>query len=281
MKQLLLQVLLLASSVLFAQNDSVFLKTASDKGTFYLGYGYNHEWYTKSDIHIKDASGDMDFVLHDMTAYDRTHLNELFRVALSIPQYGYRVGYWLPGKSRWGIELNFDHAKYLLHQYQNVRLTGQIFGQTYDKDTIVDPVRFFYMEHTDGANFLMLNFMYRRILTNKRSLRLSAIAKLGGGIVIPRSDVTLFGQRWNHCFHVAGQVIGIETGLRLEFFRFFFVEPTIKGVLTNFNKVLAVDDVLISHRFGAFMVLAHAGFQFPLGKTSPYTRRSWSKTLIQ
>lgn len=247
-------------------NDSFICHHSfSPKGQFYFGFGYNKEWYTKSNIHVKDESGDYDFVLHGMTAKDRPQFNEIFRVAISIPQYGYRFGYWLPS-SRFGIELNFDHAKYVVDEYQTVKLTGRIEDKIYDQDTLVDPLTFFDMEHTDGANFLLLNLMFRKPLVQKKFLHVSAVAKVGGGIVIPRTDVTLFGQRWNHCFHVAGQVAGIETGMRIELLKYFWIEPTVKGVFANFNSVLAIDDVLISHRFGAFMVLAHAGFQFPLGK---------------
>jgi hypothetical protein len=237
----------------------------SPKGQFYIGFGYNKEWYTKSNINVKDESGDWDFTLHKMTAKDRPKLNEVFRVAISIPQYGYRFGYWLPS-SHFGIELNFDHAKYVVDEYQTVRLTGRIDDKIYDLDTLVHPVNFFDMEHTDGANFLLLNLMFRRPLVQTRFVDIYGVAKLGGGIVIPRSDVTLFGQRWNHCFHVAGQVAGLETGLRIELLNYFWIEPTIKGAFANFNTVLAVDDALISHRFGAFMVMAHAGFSVPLGK---------------
>ncbi|MCU0433898.1 MAG: hypothetical protein MUC87_10630 [Bacteroidia bacterium] len=235
------------------------------KGQLYFGFGYNKEWYTRSNIHVKDESGDYDFVLHGMTAKDRPKFNEVLRVALSIPQYGYRIGYWLPS-SRFGIELNFDHAKYVIDEYQTVRLTGRIEDKVYDVDTLVSPVSFFAMEHTDGANFLMLNLMFRRPLVQKKYVHVYGVAKAGAGIVVPRTDVTLFGQRWNHNFHVAGQIGGIETGLRVEILRYFWIEPTVKGVFANFNKVLAIDDVLISHRFGAFMLLAHAGFQFPVGK---------------
>ncbi|MGL5889486.1 MAG: hypothetical protein ACRC3B_06355 [Bacteroidia bacterium] len=238
----------------------------SPKGQFYIGFGYNKEWYTKSDIHIKDQSGDWDFTLHKMTARDRPKFKEVFRVAVSIPQYGYRFGYWLPS-SHFGIELNFDHAKYVIDEYQTVRLTGRINDNIYDLDTLVHPVNFFAMEHTDGANFLLLNLMFRRPLNQSRFVKVYGIAKLGGGIVIPRTDVTLFGNRVNNRFHIAGQIAGLETGLRIELFKYFWFEPTIKGVVANFSNVLAVGaDERISHRFGAFMVLAHAGFNIPLGK---------------
>lgn len=234
------------------------------KGRLYFAFGYNKNYFSTSDIHVHDESGDYNFTLYDMKAKDRPHFNELFRVALSIPQYGYRMGYWMPN-GKWGIELKFDHAKYVQVKDQTLHLLGNINGTFYDKDTLVDG-NFLQFEHTDGANFLMLNGMYRHDFFVSKRLRLAAVGKFGAGIVIPRSDVTLFGQRWNHNFHVAGQIVGAEVGLRTEFFGFFFIEPSIKGAYANFANVFAIDDILISHRFWDGMILVDAGFQFPVGK---------------
>lgn len=258
------------SAAAFAQTDSGRRKFADyftsnhGKGLFYFAWGYNKNWYSKTDVHVHDESGDYDFTLSDLKAHDRPHLNELFSVDLTIPQYGYRMGYWMPN-GKFGFEIKFDHAKYIVYDYQTSRLKGTIHGESYDTDTLVT-YGFLHLEHTDGANFLMLNGMYRHDFFNRRFIRCSAVGKVGAGIVVPRSEVVLFGQRWNHCFHVAGQVAGIEIGLRVELFRYFFIEPSAKGVFANFNKVLAVDDVLISHRFWDGMLLFDAGLQFPVGK---------------
>lgn len=234
------------------------------KGLFYFAWGYNENWYSTTDVRVHDASGDYDFTLYNMKAHDRDHLNELFNVAISIPQYGYRIGYWMPN-GKYGIEIKFDHAKYIVYDDQTVHMKGRINGEEFDLDTTVG-WSFMHLEHTDGANFLMLNGMYRYDFLNKRFIRGAFVGKFGAGIVVPRSDVTLFGQRWNHCFHVAGQIAGAELGVRFEFFRYLFIEPSVKGVFANFNKVLAIDDILISHRFWDGMVLLDAGLQFPLGK---------------
>lgn len=258
----------------FAQNDSSannehcrftqHFTSAHNKGLFYFAWGYNENWYSTSDVRVHDASGDYDFTLYNMKAHDRDHLNELFKVALSIPQYGYRIGYWMPN-GKYGVEIKFDHAKYIVYDDQTVHMKGRINGEEYDLDTTVG-WSFMHLEHTDGANFLMLNGMYRYDFLSKRFVRAAVVGKFGAGIVVPRSDVTLFGQRWNHCFHVAGQIAGAEIGVRFEFFRFLFIESSVKGVFANFNKVLAIDDILISHRFWDGMVLLDAGLQFPLGK---------------
>lgn len=246
----------------FKPNGNCILN--DERGKFYFAWGYNKNWYSKSNVNVFDESGAYNFTLYGMKAHDRTHIGELFKVALTIPQYGYRIGYWLP-KSKLGIELKFDHAKYIVYNDQTVRVKGSINGEYLDKDTLVNE-DFLLLEHTDGANFLMFNFMYRHNFISRRFITVAGVGKFGAGIVVPRSDVTLFGQRWNHCFHVAGQIAGFEAGVRTELFRFFFIEASVKGVYANFNKVLAINDFLISHRFWDGMVLLDAGFQFPIGK---------------
>lgn len=258
--------LLLTTGILSAQSDSIsFGKAFSNKGTFYIAWGYNKDWYTKTDVHVHDdVNHTMDFTLYDMTARDHPQWQDILRVQPSIPQYGYRVGWWMPN-GKFGVELNFDHAKYIVNDWQKVHLNGTIFGENYNTDTIVNPDHFLHLEHTDGANFLMANVMFRHQLIRAKHIQSYWIIKAGGGIVIPRSDVTLFGQRWNHCFHVAGQVAGVETGFRTEFYRYFFLETTFKGAYANYPNVLAINNVLISHRFGAAMAEIHFGFQFPVG----------------
>jgi hypothetical protein len=251
---------LLSSFALSAQSDSA---AARARGSFYFAWGYNKNWYSTTDVRVHDESGDYDFTIYDLKAHDHTHLNELFNVALSIPQYGYRIGYWMPNQ-KWGFEVKFDHAKYIVYADQRARIEGKIMDQYVNTDTLVTD-QFLHLEHTDGANFLMLNGMWRKTLWQKGKIRFSGEVKFGMGVVVPRSDVTLFGERWNHCFHLAGWIVGAETGVRVELGRYFFIEPSTKVAFANFKNVLAVDDVLISHRFWDGMLLMDFGVQIPLG----------------
>lgn len=245
------------------------------RGKYYIAWGYNKDWYTKTDVHVHDdVNHSMNFTLYDMKAKDHPQWQDIFRVQMSIPQYGYRMGYWTP-KGRYGFEICFDHAKYIVQDYQTVHMRGTINGTWYDKDTLVS-YSFMHLEHTDGANFLMLNFMYRSHTWARPMISTSVITKIGAGIVIPRSDVVLNGVEWNHCFHNAGEVYGIESGLRTEFFRFFFLETTGKLAFANYRNVLAYNPTLISHKFGAAMILIHLGVQIPAGKlkAEPQEKRS-------
>lgn len=245
------------------------------KGSFYFAWGYNKDWYSKSDIHLKNTTGEYnpvtgkndyyDFTIYDVEAVDRPDFKKILKTDLTIPQYVYRLGYFFNDKRDLGIEINFDHAKYVMIDNQTRHVKGNIHGRMIDKDTLVDP-NFLKFEHTDGANFLMLNMMKRQRLfvTTNKKLWFSAIVKAGAGIVIPRTDITLFGQRSNNPFHVAGYVTGIETGLRIDAFKHLYLEYTGKGVFANYTNVLGVGSGKVNHHFFAFENILCLGVQFAI-----------------
>lgn len=246
------------------------------KGTLYLAWGYNRDWYSKSDIHIKNLSGELntttgnydyyDFTIHDATARDRSGFKEMLHTDLSIPQYNYRLGYFFNGKHDMGIELNFDHAKYIMRDWQTLHVSGQIFGEAIDKDTLINPGTFLHFEHSDGANFLMLNIMKRQRLfvSKNKKIWLSGIVKAGAGPVIPRTQVTLFGQDLNNCFHIAGWCAGVEAGLRFDLFKYIYLEYTGKGLYADYRNVLVLGSGRAHHHFWAAENILVLGLQFPI-----------------
>lgn len=246
------------------------------KGSLYLCWGYNRDWYSKSDLHFSNTSGDYnpvtgrydsyDFTIYDATARDRSEFYKLFRVDLSIPQYNYRLGYYFNNARDLGIEINFDHAKYIVRDWQTLHVKGYIGDEYIDKDTMISPENFLHFEHTDGANFLMLNIIKRQSLLRSKNGRhqLSGLVKLGFGPVIPRTDVTLFGQELNNRFHIAGYCTGIETGLRYDAYKYIFVEYAAKGLFADYRNVLVIGAGKAHHHFWAFENILTLGFQFPI-----------------
>lgn len=235
----------------------------SGKGSFYIIWGYNLDWFSKSNLHFKgDDFGGYDFTLYKVKAHDNPGLGYIFNSDLSIPQYVYRIGYYFNNKNLTGVEIAFDHTKYIMTQNQKVRVKGTIQGEVIDKDTIVGR-DFLMIEHTNGANFLMANFIKRYCLYTTENLkhRLQLVMKAGAGIVIPKTDVTIFGQRLNNRFHVAGYVAGLDVGLRYDLFRYMFVETSLKGVFANYTNVLTVGDGRAHHHFFAGEYIFAAGFQ--------------------
>lgn len=262
--------LLMSGISAFAQDQ---IPEKKQKGTFYFSWGYNKDWFSKSDIHFKNTSTEYDsdnhvksydFVLYDVEARDRPGFREILKTDLSIPQYVYRIGYYFNDKRDLGIELNFDHVKYIMRDWQTLHLKGTIHGEYFDKDTIVSPDNFIAFEHSDGANFLLLNLVKRHKLLNSKNNRhhLSAIVKVGAGVGIPKTRVQMFGETLDNRFHIAGYVAALDAGIRYDS-RYFFVEYTGKGSFANYTNVLVCGEGKANHHFWTFENILTVGLQFP------------------
>lgn len=262
---------------LFSQTDSIkFFKKKESQ--WYFSWGYTRAWYSKSTIQFKDVSGryhdkmhktaNYNFTVYDVTAADRPDFDKLGDVInFTIPQYVFRIGFML--NKKWGIEFNYDHTKYVVNDWQKARIKGMIDGNAVDGDTILDPVDFLHFEHSDGANFAMLNAV-RKIELFHPSERfiLSAVIKPGAGVVFPRTDVTMFGERLNNNWHVAGWIVALETGVRMEYGRRGFFEFTAKGAHADYRRslVLGKGNGSASHSFWSAQLIATIGLRFDAKK---------------
>jgi hypothetical protein len=218
------------------------------KGSFYFLWGYNRDWYAKSTLHFFNPHGDpnkqdqfgvYDFKIYDVTAHDRPDFDAIKDVVnITIPQFNARLGYYFNDKKDQGVEINYDHAKYVVDDHQTAHFKGTVFGVPVDKDSILDP-KYIHFEHTDGANFWCFNYIKRWKLLGKTSKHtLSAIVKPGFGFVMPRTDVTIFGSRMNNRWHIAGACAGLETGLQATFWRHLTFEFTGKAVGASYARSL-------------------------------------------
>lgn len=260
-KQILAGILLLLVNFSFAQKGKLL------KG-MYIQWGYNKEWYTKSTIHFKLENGD-DFRLIKAKAHDEPGLDAIIDRPkdISIPQYNYRIGFYLNKSHSRAIELNFDHIKYIVTDGQNVRVRGMLGKQFVDADSILKPYDFLHFEHTDGGNLLHLNYVQQNTIykskKNKRPV-LNTIWKAGAGINIPRTDFTYYGDKFNNDFHVAGYNISVEAGMRWYFSKRFFIEGTAKTGYARYINALANTTKLkgnrVTHGFGYFELIGLVGY---------------------
>jgi hypothetical protein len=267
---LLLTVLALFCGAAFGQKDSLRKK----KHQFYLSWGYTHAIYSKSTIHFKNTSmkenerrgtpDNYDFTIYNVTAHDRPDFDKIKDVVnLTIPQFVGRAGFMFNDK--WGIEMNYDHTKYVVDDWQRTHIKGQIDGAAIDKDTTMNPNRFLHFEHTDGANFWMLNAVRKIKLYNPNSnFCASAVLKPGAGVVFPRTDVTIFGQELNNDWHVAGWIVGAEGGLRIEFMRNGIFEFVAKGTYADYRRcfILGRGNGNANHHFVTGQLTATIGLRF-------------------
>jgi hypothetical protein len=228
----------------------------------YLQWGYNRDWFSKSDIHFSNGSS-YDFTIHKASAQDQPDFSG-FRDSpwdVTIPQNSYRIGVYLNKTRTHAIELNFDHAKYVMDDFRNRRVSGQVHGEPLDIDTFVTPY-FVDFEHTNGANFYHINYVRQHDLIRfSRRSHASGVLKLGAGVVIPRSDVTIMGRKLDNEYHVAGYIISAEAGLRFYPRRHLFVEFTGKGGFANYLNVLTVDGGKANHHFYYGSVVGLVGLE--------------------
>jgi len=234
----------------------------------YLQWGYNAEWYSKSNIHFTMANGDR-FTLHKAAAKDKPDMRGIFETPqqISIPQYNYRIGFYINQKRSRSIELNFDHLKNVLIDGQKVHVSGTIDGISVNGDSILNPLTFLHFEHTDGGNLLHFNYVEQAtLLLEKHSKRplLNFIWKAGAGITIPRTDFTYRGNRLNNNFHIAGFNISGETGVRIYPFKKVFLEFTgnsgyVKYVNSLYNTKLLKGN-RARHSFYYFEMIGLLGF---------------------
>lgn len=263
----MLRFLLLLAACLCAECSYAQLAKHPGNHGFYFQWGYNRDRYSKSTIHFWDQ-GKYNFTLHDVTAHDRPDFRA-FRtnpLDITIPQNSVRLGMYLNKEHTHAIELNFDHAKYVMDRDQRAYASGTIETTPLNRDTTLY-VWFVDFEHSNGANFLMLNYIGQHdLLRSKRRTLVSAVWKLGGGVVVPRSDVRIRAVRRDNVYHVAGYVLGTEGGLRFYVLKNLFLEATGKIGYANYLDVLTIDAGKASHNFYYGEVIGLLGYDFHRGK---------------
>lgn len=209
-------------------------KNSTAAGTLFFYWGYNRSYYTKSDIRF--VGQDYDFKLKNVVAYDRP---DAFRPSLyfnpatvTVPQYNMRLGYYF--RDKWAISFGVDHFKYVMADGNNVLLDGFIgqdvdtnwSGNYTDKPVTTDIDQFHY-ENTNGCNFLRFELtrsfnLYE--LGQNRQLVLTAHLGASTGAALTFNDLN-FGQVHTLATpSLSGYGFSINGGLRLEFFKHFFVQ---------------------------------------------------------
>ena len=150
-------------SISFLSITNIVSAKKTKHTSMYFSWGYNRDIYSPSNVHFVNP-GKYDFTVHQMKATDRPSFgwNDLKRdahyiIEPTIPQYQYRIGYFLNKQKTKSIEINFDHTKYVSVDNQIARVSGTINGVAIDREMILRPDSFLHFEHTNGANFMMIN----------------------------------------------------------------------------------------------------------------------------
>lgn len=242
------------------------------KGEFYFQWGYNRDWYSKSDIHIyrqdPDPSKSYDFMLYDAKAQDKPDMWRWWQVdRLTIPQYDVNFGYLFNDNRDLGIEVGWNHLKYVVTPYQNIHVQGTIHGNPIDQfqplyDSMV------HIQHTNGNNYLLFSLVKRQKLLDGKYIHLSAIAKAGVGPMISYTIDKIFGDYDPGYFHYHGMIYATSLGIRATLKKHFFVQTDMQFGFANYtNTRLGHEHLGIStQHFFSYQWTYELGYSFQIGK---------------
>ncbi|HUH47266.1 MAG TPA: hypothetical protein VLZ54_08950, partial [Arenibacter sp.] len=218
--------------------------TESNKNKIYVYWGGNRGYFTRSDIHFR--GNDYDFVLNDVKAQDKPkgwHIDYINPTRITIPQTNFRVGYFLT--DHYNISLGMDHMKYVMVQDQVANISGAIdipgslYSGHYQNEPIVLAPEFLMFEHTDGLNYINIEFsrvddIGKYFLSwNPDHFQLNLTEGIGAGILYPKTNTTLLGKDRYDNFHISGYGLSAKAGLNITFLKYFFVQAELKGGYIN------------------------------------------------
>ncbi|MEI8280035.1 MAG: hypothetical protein WCG87_09745 [Bacteroidota bacterium] len=240
-------------------------KKEKKKHSFYASWGYNAETYTQSNIYVKQSSLNNDYTLVNINARDHQGWNDgVTNKAVSIPQYNYRLGYIFDEEKGYGIELNFDHTKYLIDEPQKVHIKGTLGGRNVDSSFTFVSSNGFYYYLNNGANFFLINFVKRwhLIADKSQNIKIDALGKAGIGPLVPHVQNSLFGQANAQLFQLGGWNTGVEGTIKATFYKYAYIEFCAKLDYARYSG-LHVYEGTAHQAFGTFEMIMNLGVNIP------------------
>jgi hypothetical protein len=240
-------------------------KQKERKGEFYISWGYNKEWYTRSNVQVNQPELGNHYTFKNIAGHDHPGWDDgIFNKAISIPQYNYRVGYVFNRKKGLGFEINFDHTKFIFAD-QDARMTGIKNSKPVDSTVAFNAPNGFFYYLNNGANFLLFNIVKRWEVFHlpNENLNIDFLGKAGIGPVIPHVENSFFGQKNSPHFQFGGWNIGIEGALRITVFKYAFLEYTNKFDYARYSG-LTVYKGTAKQAFGTYEMILNLGAAFPL-----------------
>ncbi len=239
-------------------------KSTLKKGTMFFFWGWNRAAFSQSDIRFKGNG--YNFTLNNVVAHDRPsdlswdYINPLEG---SKPQFNFRYAYFL--KDNLALVVGTDHMKYVMDQEQAVKFNGHISDPVYaemvqDGQVDLTDAEFLTFEHTDGLNYINAGVEKYKNILSKKNFDIFWAYGAGAGVLMPKSNIKLFGNERSDRFHVAGFGLDARTNIKFVFWnhwmargegKFGYINmPDIKTTLNNKPDKASQDFVFYQINFG-------------------------------
>ncbi|MEX1002481.1 MAG: hypothetical protein WDZ35_10245 [Crocinitomicaceae bacterium] len=252
---------LLLISGAYGQNYSYKKKFGTQKNGLYVYWGYNRSIYTKSDINF--VGPQYNFTLEKAAAKDRpsNELSDYFNPSkFSVPQFNARIGWYY--KFRWDISIGYDHMKYVMRDWQYLRINGVIEGTdnstlsgvytNSDGEHLIRPDDLHY-ENSHGLNYISFQLNNTAPLYKTNNKKFAIQRRLGGGFgpVLTQTDFVWDGDSYQSGYKFGGYGISLHAGLRFDFFNRFFLQNNFASGLIHLPKNRTIDrqDHFAKHKF--------------------------------
>lgn len=223
-------------------------KKVSNKGKFFVYWGWNWASYTDSDIRFKGDN--YDFTLQKVKSHDTPSefsFKKYFGITnITKPQTNARIGYFF--KENYTISIGIDHMKYVVNNDQFVDINGNInignskYDGTYNGQQIQLIEDFLRLEHTDGLNYVNVQlYRFDDISSwfglSSENLQINLTEGIGVGVLYPKTDTTLLGNERHDDFHLSGYGVSAGFGLNITFLKHFFIQADLKAGYINMPDI--------------------------------------------
>ena len=252
MKLTILAITLLLSFITNAQAGAL-----DKKGKWSFYYGYNRAEYSNGDYHL--TGNGYDFTLKDVRAHDVQSplaVHPYLDLAFTVPQNNIRFSYFFT--DTFSVSFGNDHMKYEMNRYQTVDFEGTITGtgtayDNYSGNTIDITPDLLTFEHTDGLNFVSLEFEHFKPLWSnpKGTQAVSLFWGPGIALMYPKTNAKLFNNQRNDAFHISGTGYSIKAGVEYIFLTDYFARLAVKYGHINMDQARTTSSSSdnLSHEF--------------------------------
>lgn len=258
----LVAVFLLVSLGVDAQKNKRKPKNSTAEGTFFASVGLNKSWFGKSNIHFTGVG--YDFTLSGCKASDDFS-------DFSTPQLSTQVGYYF--KNNYALVAGFGQLKYILRDNNSVSISGNVnagidnvtnLSGTYINQPItLSTDRFSYQQV--GLSYFTIGGMRSDVLYKPGKdgeFIVSTNFGLSIGGLYSKTDFLFAGKQDYNIHSTSGLVFNASAGLRVEFFRNFYLQPTFYGgYLKQINVHTRENELNATASHGMF----YASFDISIG----------------